>query len=246
MGAIVVQASGSGQTGCAAGNHMVSEVARVVGGENEDNVRAQALDCINRVRVRMNRFDWRFTKSTSSNITLVNGTATYTLPTTFKAPVFARLLDTNSKPDQELRYVDDAWFTHWIANQESTGRPYYYSLRNAYDDGLIRLYPVPDAGAASTWTLQVEYFGRIGVIADDNNQIDLPEEVCDVLVLGGQAYLLRERTPQSPATNMAYGDFREAMRELIAYDRRMGSDNHSRFRIGGARTPFDTTWIKIQ
>ena len=244
MSTVVVASSGSGQTGCPAGNELVNRVARVIGGEQENELRSQSLSVINRVRIRLNRRDWHFMKKQAGAITLVDGTQTYSLPSAFKKPSYAQLLDTSGKPERDLEFTDDALFSHRIGKQESGGPPNWYWLRNHYDDGLISLYPVPDAGTAADLTLRVEYFGRIANIQDTSVAVDLPEEVCDVLVLGGQYFLLRDREKNSPALAAYRADFVEAENSLQVYDRRI-SDEHPRFSIRARRSPFGTMFIRV-
>jgi hypothetical protein len=241
---VVVSSSGSGQTGAGTGANKVTEVARIVGGHEENEIRAQALSCLNRVREHINSRDWRFTKTNAVNIVLVNGTATYTLPANFKSPSYARLLDTNGKQDHELRYVSDDTLTHMINDQEQTGRPYFYSLRNSYADGLVTVYPTPDASAATSWTLDVEYHKRIAVITDDGTAIDVPEEVNRVLAIGGQYELLMEREKSGPALVLRRADYDAAMQELTNFDRRI-SNEFARFRLRSTMQPYGSAYIRI-
>lgn len=239
---LTVTLSGSGETTMAAGNRMVSEVARIVGDETDTNVRSQALGCINRVRMALNRREWRFKKVTASPITLVAGTKTYTLPSAFNRPSFARLLDTSSRPDGELRYMDDAWLAHQNPDQESTGKPVFYLLRNHFSDGLVTLYPTPDSSAATNWTLSVEYYGRIAEIADDATPISEPEELYECLVAGAQYCMLKERN-HADRMPMARDDYYQALGGLIAWDRRV-SDERARFSITPGYVPFGTVYIR--
>ena len=243
--ATVVIPSGSSQTRCPVGSQLVSQVARIVGGEGENKVRSAALDTINRVRVRMNRRDWRFTKTTHTAITLVDGTATYSLPAAFKRPVFAQLLDSNSKVFSKLEYKDDAWFAAWWEQQDGTGPPTVYELRNDQADGLVTVYPTPDAGAAADHTLRVEYFSRITVISDSTVAVDFPEEMCDVLIYGGQYLLLKEREKDNrELLAIARADYDRAFSDLIRYDRQF-DDNRTRFRISPGVKAFGTLFIKV-
>lgn len=242
MSTLIVTGSGSGQTSVGSGSSLVSSVATIVGGVDENTVRAQALDCLNRVRTLMNKRDWKYTKTTASPITLVAGTSTYTLPSAFKRPSFARLLDTNSKPDADLVYQDDAWLNHQFPDQESTGKPVYYLLRNTYDDGSITVFPTPTAGDVTSWTLSVEYFGRMTTITDDITPIDLPEEVSDVLVLGAQYCICKERGDIAKA-QLSRADYYEALGLLVAHDRRI-TDENSRIRLGRSMAPFGTVYIR--
>lgn len=241
---VVVSSSGSGQSDAGTGANKVTEVARAVGGHDEPEVRSQALACVNRVREHLNTRDWAFLKTNAANITLVAATATYSLPTNFKAPSYARLLDSNGKQDFELRYVPDDVLTRLVTDQETTGKPYYYSLRNHYADGLVSLYPIPDSGAASTWTLDVEYYKRIPVITDDTARIDVPEEVNRVLAIGGQYELLVEREKNSPVIPLRRDDYMLAMRDLVNFDRRVAAE-HARFTIRPTGQPFGTAYIRL-
>jgi hypothetical protein len=233
----VVVATSSGQTQIPSGNRLISQVARIVGGEDEANIRAQSYDAINMVRARLNRRDWRFTKTTASAITLVDGTATYSLPSAFKRPSYAQLIETtDSKKDRSLNYVDDGWLSHWLPQQNQTGIPQFYILRNDAIDGLVTVYPTPDATAASDFTLSVEYYKRIDNINDDNAPIALPEELWDVLILGGHYEMLKGREKNNPTIIARLkSDFEQAYNDLVRYDR-MITDSQSRFRIApGAR-----------
>src|SRR5882672_732596 len=141
MGVILVSTvSGSGQPACDSGTHLVTNVAACVGGVDESLLRAQALDCVNRVRNEINMHDWRFLKRSVASTAFVAGTSTYTLPTTFKSPSFFRVLDTNGKPYIDLEYKDDAWFAHAEPLQTMTGTPVTYTLRNTFNDGLVTFY----------------------------------------------------------------------------------------------------------
>lgn len=243
MSDLTVTLSGSGETTSAAGNRMVNEVARVVGDETDSNIRSQALGCINRVRMSLNKREWRFKKVTASAITLVNGTKTYTLPSAFNRPSFARLLDTNSKPDADLIYMDDAFFSHLQADQEHTGQPLYYMLRNHFADGLVTVFPTPDSSAATSWTLSIEYYGRIAEIVDSATAINEPEELYETLVLGAQYCILKERN-HADRMSLSRDDFRQSLQDLIAWDRRV-SDERARFTIGIARATVGKMYIRV-
>jgi len=225
---------------------MVDQVAQTVGGVDENTIRVQALTCLNRIRMRLNKREWHWTKANNANITLVRGTQTYTLPTAFDKASFARLMDTSSKPYLDLIYKDDNDFSHWLEPQTDTGPPQYYFLRNAFSDGLVSVYPIPDTSAASKYTLQVEYFGRIVSFTDDQTtRADLPETVSDTLVIGGQWCLLRERERGNmQAVIEARDAFLDSERLLIAWDRRQ-VDEKSRFTLGKQRSPIGTMYIRV-
>jgi len=247
MPTYVVGGSGSGQSTGPSGSSLVDQIAAAVGGVDEDNVRVQSLTCLNRIRTRMNKREWHWTKATNANITLVNTTQTYALPSAFDRASFARLMTISTgKPSLDLEYKDDADFSHWLEPQTDTGKPAFYMLRNSFADGLISVFPAPDATTASTYSLQVEYYGRIAVFTDDSTiRSDFPEQVADVLISGAQWCLLHERDRHNMQSVIAKRDeFLEAERLLIAWDRR-NTDEKSRFYIGKQRPTLGTMYIKV-
>lgn len=239
---IVLTPTGSGQTGVLSGQDLVTQVAQISGVQGEVLGRAQALDCLNRARIELNQYDWRFSKVTATAITLVNGTRTYSLPTEFKKPGDARLIDAAGSGYRTLTYIEDitSWRLDW--QQSNTGAPYYYHLRNEFGDGLIDVYPIPDVSAAATYRLSVEYYQRFGALSDDSTcQLEMPEEATNALVLGGQAYLLRERDKNTPVVTQAFVDYQRAVNLLKTFDRRI-TDELTRFRLAPRRMVFDPTF----
>jgi len=239
---IVVSTSGGGQPSCGAGNDLVTQVASVIGGSDEDNIRAQALDCINRARSEINMHDWRFLKRTVTSTAFVAATQTYTLPTTFKSPAFFHLLDTNGKPYRDLQYIDDASFTHAVPQQNISSIPAAYSLRNTFNDGLISFYPVPDASVVSNYTWSGEYFTRVANITDDTAALSsIPEEICNVLIAGGQYYLVSEREKGNEGlVNHKWQDYQRVKNLALVNDRRISDDRGDRFRLPSRRSTIYT------
>lgn len=237
---IVLTPTDSGQTGVLTGHNLVSQVARIAGGEGEILIRAQALDCLNRARIEMNQYDWRFSKVTFAPITLVVGTRTYSLPTAFKKPCNARLIDSAGNGYATLVYRDDTESWRLDQKQSEGGNPYWYRLRNEFGDGLIDVYPVPGVSCAASYRLSVEYYQRFGAFSDTDVQLAMPEEATNVLVLGGQAYILREREKNSPVVAQAFADYQRELLALKTYDRRI-TDEEARFVIRPKRPYFDPT-----
>ena len=236
---IVLTPTGSGQAGVLSGHDLVTQVAQISGVHGETLGRAQALDCLNRARIELNQYDWRFSKITASAITFVTGTRTYSLPTEFKKPGDARLIDAAGNGFRTLTFIDDimSWRLDW--QQSLSGTPYYYHLRNEFGDGLIDVYPIPDTSTAANYRLNVEYYQRFGAFSDDPTcQLEMPEEATNALVLGGQAYLLRERDKGSPIVVQAFADYQRAVNLLKTFDRRI-TDDVTRFRLMPKRMVFD-------
>lgn len=238
MPSIVVSTSGGGQPGCESGLHLVDSVSACVGGVDEPNIRVQALDGINRARSEINMHDWRFLKRSVTSTAFVASTQTYTLPTTFKSPSFFRLIDTSSKPYRDLIYIDDAAMTHSVPQQNLSGAPSAYSLRNTFNDGLISFYPVPDATVVTTYTWSGEYYTRVAAINDDTTPLsDIPEEICNVLIAGGQYFLVSEREKgNANIVNHKWQDYQRVKNLALVNDRRMTDDRGDRFRLPSRRS----------
>lgn len=234
----VTSLDSAAQAGVGTGANLVTQIARIVGGESEGAIRAQALDCLNRVRRELNQHDWRFMKTTDDPITLVSGTATYALESTFRKPSFACLIDIAGDPKLTLEYIDDEVGAHMQPDKGVSGQSCYYLLRNDYEDGLITLFPTPDDGTAIDYRLVVEYYARIGAFADTNeSEVFIPEELANVLILGGQAYMLRERQKGTSEVMQAFADYQRTKMLALADDRRV-TDEKARFRIRSPRWAF--------
>lgn len=238
--------STAAQSGVGTGAQLVTQIARICGGESEGEIRTQALDCLNRVRRELNQHDWRFMKTTDAPITLVSGTSTYDLQSTFRKPSFAVLIDSAGDQKFDLEYLNDEMAAHSEPDKAQNGQPVFYLLRNDYQDGLVTLFPIPDDGTAADYRLVVEYYARIGAFADSNeSEVFIPEELANVLILGGQAYMLREREKGSPVTMQAFADYQRAKNLALVDDRRL-TDERPRFRIASRpRMPFGTMLIRV-
>jgi hypothetical protein len=212
-------------------------VAACIGGVDEDNVRVQALHCVNRARNEVNMHDWRFLKRSVASTAFTNATATYSLPTTFKSPSWFQILDSNSKPFRDLVYTDDAALVHSSPQQTLSGPPSIYSLRNTFEDGLITFYPIPDTSTASGYTWQGEYYTRIPNITDDSTDLSsIPEEICNVIIAGGQYFRVSERQKENTAMiNLKWQDYQRVKNLALVNDRRMTDNTQSRFRLPSRR-----------
>jgi len=210
----------------------------VAGGVDEDNVRVEALGALNRCRNEINMHDWRFLKRSVGSTAFTAATATYSLPAAFKSPSFFRLIDSNSKPFRDLVYVDDATKVHASPQQTLSGPPSIYSLRNSFNDGLITFYPVPDASTVTGYTWSGEYYTRIPYITDDSTALsDIPDEMANVLVAGGQYYLVSERDKgNSPIVNHKWQDYQRIKHLALVNDRRMTDNTSDRFRLPSRRS----------
>jgi hypothetical protein len=140
--------------------------------------------------------DWNWERVTQSAITLVDGTATYSLDSAYKKPSKAVLIDTDSNEYAPLAYADWERFQE-IGQQDKTGDPAIYTMKNAFVDGTVELYPVPDAGAASDYTLELTYFKRLALCTDSSSStINAPAEIEPWLIQRSTGLLAQIKNPE--------------------------------------------------
>ena len=202
-----------------------------------------ALDALNQAIKELNGRSplWEFLRATDS-ITLVDGTATYSLSTNFNKPSKAQLIDSNSKKERPLNYADWETFQDYVHRQDATGAPEVYTFKNVFADGKVEFYPVPDA-AAATSTVDVTYYKRLGACTDSGSSlISTPAETEPWLVTRAQTILASIKdTNKYP---MFRGESLKLWGELVAYDRRQ-TDGKFRFTLRNRNTLTGTTLIKV-
>ena len=87
-------------------------------------------------------------------------------------------------------------FNALYPKQDDTGRPKCWTAKNSFDDATIQVYPEPDADAASSYTLEITYYERLGIPTADSDLINAPRELHDVLCAYAQYWVLFDREPK--------------------------------------------------
>ena len=219
---MVSTASGAQQPQVESFGNLKKCAARILRAENQPKILEEAgvgiLRGINDLNLR---HVFRFGSKQTSDTALVSGTATVALPSGTFAVETVQLIDTDSKVHSLLRYVP--WGTWNMVNpkQNDSGTPVEWTVRNSFDDEVLIINPVPDAGAASDFTSRVTYFERIAQPSVDSDIVDAPKELGELLCTYGEYYLLD-----------IHGTRQEALSKKAEYHEKVGLMGRSTERSG--------------
>lgn len=203
------------------------------------------LDALNQAIKELNGRSplWSFLRKTQS-ITLVDGTATYDLNSDFNKESKAMLIDTDSNEFGPLLYYDWEAFQSFARKQHRTGTPEVYTFKSAYLQGKVEFYPVPDAGAATDFTVDLTYYLRLGDCTDsETSYIAVPSETEPWLVTRSQAIMANIKDPTRFIGFQA--DASRLWKMLVAYDTRHHDDSSDRFRLRGTHGPTGALLIPV-
>jgi len=168
------------------------ELLEYTGGANRPEAQVAAARAWDSAVREFNTVGWRFNRRTQ-NITLVASTPTYALSSTFRSPIRAVYLDTNSKEQWQLEWMSwEVWVSVYGSGATANASlADYYTAFNIHNQGTIRLEPSP--GTSVTWpTLQVQYLARIALATDNDDRLNVPVEV-DEAVFQLAAATLQDR-----------------------------------------------------
>lgn len=122
-----------------------------------------------------NRFCWPWERLTV-DITVVAGTATYSLPAAFKAPMGAYMLS-GSRESQRLGWLPyDSLIAEYALNQD--GSPRLYTQYNEFETGTVQLWPRP----TSSGTARIFYFRNTPADKDDNTAVEAPDYAVEAMM----------------------------------------------------------------
>jgi hypothetical protein len=96
----------------------------------------------------LNEYNWESHTVNGPDITLVAGTATYNLPTPFKAESSLRLVG-NPRP---LKFVRKQDYDNQVWDQRAGGTPVAYSMWSAIPTGKLTIIPTPVAADTVTFS----------------------------------------------------------------------------------------------
>lgn len=133
---------------------------------------------------------WIFNR-TSTDITLVAGTKTYSLPGDFRSSVRAQLLDVNGNEVwPPLNWIP---YQRWaeIFSDQSTGSscPDSYTALNVHGVGEVRYDPYP-IGNLSYTAVRHTYLTRIALATGEDDQLNVPVEVDEAIFQLSLGYFL--------------------------------------------------------
>jgi hypothetical protein len=122
-------------------------------------------------------------KRTEVSVTLVDGQQTYTLTNTVKlAQVVLRATAGATQYPLIQKSLYD--FNALPQGDESEGTPVHYTFQPKIQDGTLRVWPTPDSGAASAYTLIAVIQKEFGTFVSATETPDFPPYWTDALVYG--------------------------------------------------------------
>jgi hypothetical protein len=178
---------------------------------------ADGTIALNGIIARFNTLGMPLWKRTEVGITLVAGTATYTLNNAIKVPeVYVRATSGSTQYKLETKSEYDLQNLPY----SSTGVPVSWSFTpNLAEGGTLRIWPIPDSGAASNYSLRVIYQDELDTFTASGETPDFPAYWTDALVYALAVALapekgvplndrkaLREEAMQYLAQAQSYGD----------------------------------------
>jgi len=210
---------------------LISEVAALVGQQDDPKVREQALSCLTRAAARMNargiwfaarsQHTWTYAASPSSDDEFGDDAQTLTLPDDWAWPALGGLIyDSNGNV-----LVEPAW-TPWNIFREYTtrntdaqsGTPEMLAIRSP-EDGVVYLWPPIDGEKVDR--IELPYFRRIATFTSQDTLFLTPESR-EALISGGEYFMVKRRyrtDTQMIAT--FFSDFQTALSGAKAADARI-------------------------
>jgi len=161
------------------------DIATIAGVKDDPAMEALAAKFMNDIIDDLNRRQsWLFNVVQSPDITTVPGQQEYDLPAEFLKIYNARKVDSL---DYQLSVLGQKNFdTLFTSQRDISGYPYVLTIKNAFRDGTVSLFPAPDAA----YTISINYFKLIGRLTQDNDTIDLPIHYESVVTNGAQAKMM--------------------------------------------------------
>lgn len=193
-----------------------SIVARVVGGQDRPD-EVGAGDAVNMALDRLNEFNWDYLTVRGTDIAVVDGTATYALPTPFKSPLSLRLT-TNERP---LRYLRRQDYDYAVLAQTVKSTPVAYSLFNSALSGNVELLPTPSAAD----TMQIRYYRPIAKPGDENALLDVMDWMERAVILDAQVSVGQWNDLESSRLQMLELRARDALIAILSADRNVAGED---------------------
>jgi hypothetical protein len=161
------------------------DIARIAGVLDDPAMEALAARFLNDIIDDLNRRQtYLFNLVTSPDITTVPGQQDYAIPSDWIRIYNARKTDSL---DYQLSILGQKSFdTLFQSQRDIAGYPYTLTIRNAFRDGTVSLFPIPDG----VYTISINYFKLIGRLTQDADTIDLPLPYESVVTNGAQSKMM--------------------------------------------------------
>jgi hypothetical protein len=244
---------------------MVGEVAGLVGGKDDPEVKAKAIKLLDRAADRLNlagvylyrRKIVTYDQAGSGDLDLTNGDTSLTLPSDWAWPEKdAYALNSDGDAVGKLTWVGwDVYQAYALRDTTNAeGIPTLISIRNELD-ALAYVWPPIKTGNSDVDTLQVTYFARLlrpSEVTDSN--LYATQETAEALISMGQALMMQFRHKNQPSLWIPFAKeakevFRQAkaaahrnqqVLDTWAYIAEIGYEKE-----GEGFPTFGTVWLRI-
>ena len=115
-----------------------------------------------------------------------------------------------------------------------SGVPRFWSAQDTFTTGVIHINPRPDADSAARYAARMWLWSTVDVPAQDEDVLAAPKDYSEVLIEGGKAYLLRERTSDLQEKAFQLHIFETMISRYAAKERVRHGSRSAAWRVGGA------------
>ena len=187
---------------------------------NSDQLSTGA-SALNGIVSRFNAIGMPLWKRTEAIITLVNATQSYSIAAALKLPeVYIRVI--NSSVTWKLEWKSQYDFLQ--LPYTTTGTPVAYSFTPTLaEGGTLRVWPIPDATAATNYDLRVIYQKEFDVFTAGSETLDLPAYWTDAVVFELAAVLAHEYSLPINDRQLLMGRAKDMLEQAKGYSDEDGS-----------------------
>lgn len=155
-------------------------------------------------------------RKAQQTVTLVAGTATYTLTTRPDKVEMVLYRDANSRDRPMVRWNRNQYLL--IPYKTSQGLPIQYMITRGISSTTLTLWPVPDTSAA-LGTLIVDYERVFNDVSSPSDALDVPQEWTDAMADVLAMRMASSFRIENPSVETVKERAAAAMNELLGYDR---------------------------
>jgi len=200
-----------------------SDVAAFYGMEDDPAKLSLAGRMMSRIMDELNmKQNWIFNLITSPNIPTIGGVDTYAVPSDFWKVYNVRKTD---NIDYQLTVLRQKGHDTLFQSQNNiSGFPYVFIIKDTFRDGTFKIFPIPDAG----YQIQIHYFKLIARPQNDSDFLDLPRPYQVVPFYGA---LSRFGALTDKYTGASYWQklYKEAYDSMKLNDEDLGDEDSLRF-----------------
>jgi hypothetical protein len=190
----------------------LGDVAAIVGAQDNPG-EVRALSAIHRSLDWIQNHDWESLLRTGSTFNSVVGTATYTPGQRFRKMHSLRVSSGN---ERKLWFIRKEEYDERISRQSTRGLPWFYTMYQMGDNGVITLLPTPDQAETFIYT----YYRDIARPTNEALTLgdSFPREWEDMLVSRAQYYVAIGRGLRTDRLAMLRQDSELAKQDALMRD----------------------------